>query len=139
MRRRTALRLSPLVGLAALALAAAGCGAEDHPNTPRPPKPIEVSANVDNRQVTVSPDRFGAGLVVFTIANQSDSEATFTLEGPVEETSAPILPGNVSGAVKVGMETGDYVVSAGSQSTAAPAALRVGPERASSQDELDLP
>lgn len=127
------------VALTALALAGAGCGAEDHPNTPRPPKPIEVSANVDNRHVTVSPDRFGAGTVVFTIANQGDSEATLTIDGPVEETSGAILPGTTNGALKVAMEAGDYVVSAGSQSTAAPAELRVGPERPSSQDELDLP
>ncbi len=139
MRRSIALRLSLPAGLAALALAVAGCGAEDHANDPRPPKPIEVTARVDNKQVTISPDKFGAGLAVFTISNQSDSEATLSLDGPVEDTSAPILPGNVTDTFKVALETGDYVVSAGTDSTAAPAQLRVGPERPSAQDDLLLP
>lgn len=139
MRRRTTLRLSLPAGLAVLALAAAGCGAEDHPNEPRPPKPITVTAQVDNKHVTISPDKFGAGLTVFTISNQSDSETTLTLEGPTEEESVPILPGNVTDTFKVAMETGDYVVSAGADSSAAPAQLRVGPERPSSQDDLLLP
>jgi hypothetical protein len=139
MRRSTALRLSLPAGLAALALAVAGCGAEDHANDPRPPKPIEVTAKVDNKQVVVSPDEFGAGLAIFTIANQSDSETTLTLDGPVEQESAPILPGNVTDTFKVPLETGDYKVSAGTDSTASPAQLRVGPERPSSQDDLLLP
>jgi hypothetical protein len=139
MRRSTALRLFLPAGVAVLALAAAGCGAEDHPNEPRPPKPIEVTAQVDNKRVTVSPDKFGAGLAIFTISNQSDSETSLTLEGPIEDESVPILPGNVTDTFKVAMETGDYVVGAGTDSSAAPAEVRVGPERPSSQDDLLLP
>ena len=41
--------------LAALALTAAGCGSDDHPNDPRPPAPIEVTAKVDNDVVQVCP------------------------------------------------------------------------------------
>ena len=69
--------------LAAIGLTAAGCGSEDHPNEPRPAKPIEVTARVDNEVVEVSPSDFGAGLTVFTISNQSDEAVALTLDGPV--------------------------------------------------------
>ena len=49
----------------------AGCGSDDHPNDPRPPAPIEVTARVDDEKVAVQPAKFGAGLVVMTISNQS--------------------------------------------------------------------
>ena len=126
-------------GLAVLGFAAAGCGAEDHPNDPRPPKPIEITARVDDDVVDVSPDEFGAGLTVFTISNQSGSTVELTLDGPVAAASQPIEPGSVTDDFKIELQEGDYEVTGGSESSAKPAELVIGPERPSSQDELLLP
>ena len=126
-------------GIAVLGLAAAGCGSEDHPNEPRPPKPIEITARVDDDVVDVSPAEFGAGLAVFTISNQSDEAVALTLDGPVAATSQPIEPGSVTDDFKVDLQEGDYEVTGGLESKAKPTELVVGPERPSAQDELLLP
>ena len=139
MRRIRPLRYAAPAGLAALGLAAGGCGSEDHPNDPRPPKPIEITARVDDRVVDVSPNEFGAGLAVFTISNQSDDVAQLTLDGPVAATSQPIEPGNVSDDFKVDLVEGEYEVTGGEESDARPTELIIGPERPSAQDELLLP
>ncbi len=138
---RSRLRSTGLLtaALCVAGLSAAGCGGEDHPNEPRPPKPVEVTAKVDTEKVAVSPSEFGAGLVVFTISNQSDSDVRLTLDGPTEAASDPVPPGSVSDSFKVAMQEGEYEVTAGADSDARAADLRVGPERASSQDELLLP
>jgi hypothetical protein len=126
-------------GLAAFALAAAGCGAEDHPNEPRPPAPLEVSAKVGDDKVVVSPSRFGAGLAVFTISNQTDDMVQIALEGPTEAVSEPIDAGGVTDSFKVPMEEGLYEVSAGAEANSKPAEVTIGPKRKSSQNELLLP
>jgi hypothetical protein len=136
-RRRGGLLL--LTGLSALAVTAVGCGSEDHPNEPRPPAPIEVTARVDDKQVTVAPNSFGAGLVNFTISNQSEDTVQLTFDGErLQTASNPIQPNGVGG-IKLDLEEGEYEVTAGTQSDAAPQTLRVGAERASSQNQLLLP
>jgi len=124
--------------LAVLAGVTAGCGADDHPNEPRPPSPIEVTAKVDNEKVDVSPSKFGAGLVVMTISNQSDDPVQMAVEGPTAVTGGVIQPGQ-PGNLKVDFKEGEYAVTAGEESLAKPALLTIGPERASSQNELLLP
>lgn len=131
----------PLLVASVTALAAgltAGCGAEDHENEPRPASPIEVTAKVDDEKVDVSPDEFGAGPVVMTISNQSDDPIQIGVEGPTAGQSSGIEPGSV-GSFKFDFEEGDYEVSPGEESRARPGVLTVGPERASSQNELLLP
>jgi hypothetical protein len=131
----------PLLVASVTALAtgvAAGCGAEDHANEPRPPAPVEVTAKVDDQKVDVSPNEFGAGLVVMTISNQSEDPIQIGVEGPTAGESSGIEPGSV-GSFKFNFEEGDYEVRPGEESNARPALLTVGPERASSQNELLLP
>jgi hypothetical protein len=136
-RRRGGLLL--LAGLSALAATATGCGSEDHPNEPRPASPIEVTARVDEKQVTVDPNSFGAGIVNFTISNQSDDTVELTFDGErLKTASNPIQPNGVGG-FKLDLEEGEYEVTAGSQSDATPQTLRVGAERASSQNQVLLP
>jgi hypothetical protein len=120
-------------------LAVAGCGGEDKANEPRPPTPEEVSARVGEDKVVISPREFGAGLAVFTISNQTDDIVQLTLEGPTEAVSEPIEAGGVSDAFKVSVSEGDYLVSAGDESSARSTELVVGPERPSSSNELLLP
>jgi hypothetical protein len=136
MRRRT---YPVACALAAIGLTAAGCGSDDHPNEPRPAKPIEVTARVDNDVVDVSPSEFGAGLTVFTISNQSDEAVALTLDGPVAATSQTLEPSAVSDDFKVDLQEGTYEVTGGLESRAKPQELLVGPARPSAQDELLLP
>jgi hypothetical protein len=140
--RRAALRGRPaaLAGLALLAVLALGaCGSKDFPNDPRAPAPKEISAKVDSRQVVVSPDKIGAGLAVFTVANLSESPVRFTVSGPKTEAStAEIEPGSPAN-LKVNLREGDYRVSAGRGVNIRPDTIAVGPERKSSQNRLLLP
>ena len=58
------------------------------------------------------------------------------LEGPTDEASDEILGGG-TGAMKIALEEGDYEVTDGEESREPE--LVVGPERASSQNDLLLP
>ena len=133
------MRRGALASVAVLATGvAAGCGSEDHPNDPRPPAPIEVTAKVDDEKVDVQPSKFGAGLVVMTISNQSGDPVEIGVDGPTGGTGPTIAPGQ-PGNFKFNFEEGEYIVSAGGSSKARDATLVVGPERASSQNDLLLP
>jgi len=128
-------RLAALAVPAALAgLLLAGCGAEDFPNDPRIPAPIEVSARVDSERVQVSPNKFGAGLVNFTVANLSGSPVRFSVTGPTEGSTVEIQPG-APDYLKMNLKEGTYEASA-SKAKIRPATIEVGPERKSSQNEL---
>lgn len=137
-----ASRSGSRAALAALALTAglslAACGSSDFPNEPRSPAPIEVTAKVDSKKVVVSPSRFGAGLVNFTIANLSDSPVRFTLSGPKDAATSEIQPGTPA-YLKVNLPEGSYQATAGRGAKVRPATVTIGPERASSQNKLLLP
>jgi hypothetical protein len=141
---RSAGRRARGAGCAAVvgAVVLAGCGGEDDfANDPRPAAPIVVTAKIDDQQVVVSPGQFGAGLVNFTVANQSDDPVSLTLVGPAPEDnkeSSEIPPGGV-GSLKAELAEGDYEVNAGERSDSKPAQVTVGPERPSSSDELMMP
>ena len=134
--RRVAASLG---GLAALALGAAGCGGEDDfENEARAASPIEVTAAIKDRAVGVSPSVVGAGVVTFTISNQSPDPATLTLSGPTDDASSELPPGTVAN-LKTTLEEGTYEVSAGEGSDARSDVLKVGPARETSQNDLLLP
>jgi hypothetical protein len=120
----------------AVALALAACGQDDFANNPRPSAPIELSARIGSDGVTVSPGAAGAGLATITISNQTADPARLVLEGPTDEASDQILAGG-TGSIKVALEEGDYAVSDGQSPRQTK--LVIGPERASSQNDLLLP
>ena len=125
-RRARRAAFAAFGGLAALPLAACG-GGEDYENDPpRAAASIQVAARVDAKEVVVSPDSFGAGLVNFTVLNSSDSPITFTLSGPKEATTDEIPPG-APGDLKVELPEGSYEASAGEGSSAQPETVLVGP------------
>jgi hypothetical protein len=131
-------RPAGFAGLAVLAALALGaCGSTDFPNDPRPPEPKEISAKVDSKRVVVSPDKIGAGLVVFTIANLSDAPVQFTVSGEKTEASTTEIQPGAPANLKIDLHEGDYEASVGQ--SAQPATLTVGPERKSSQNRLLLP
>ena len=132
---RTALAVVGVLTVGSLA----ACGSKDFPNDPRPPAPIEVTAKVDAKRVTVSPNRFGAGLVTFTIANLSNSPVRFTINGTKKKVFSPEIQPGSPGSLKLQMNQGAYQASAGPGASAIPAAIKVGPERKTSQNKLLLP
>ena len=137
------LRTGTTAVLAAALLTGCGGGDDDYANNPRPPAPINVTAAITDRGITVSPTKFGAGPVVFIIANETDEARKVTLEsdtssGPgIKQTTSPINPDGTA-TLKVDMKTGDYEVRVDG-AAGDPAALTVGAERESAQNELLQP
>ena len=121
----------------ATALIGAGCGRDDFKNDPRPPVPAEVSIRIATSGVGLSPEKFGAGLVNFTIANLTTRPGTLTIHGPVDVDSNEIPPGGAE-TLKVDMKTGSYEASV-SGIAVRPFSFKVGPERPSGQNDLLLP
>jgi hypothetical protein len=134
MRRRgTAL----VAAAAVLGLGVAACGGDDFENEPRPPVPAEVSVQVNDRNVTISPVEFGAGIANFTIINLGEVPTTVEIDGPTTGVTEEIAPGNTA-ELRMAMETGDYEAEA-PESDVEPFVFTVGPERESASDELLLP
>lgn len=120
-----------------------GCGGDDFENKRRPAVPIELTGVIQERGVTVSPSKEGAGPFLITISNQTDDAHTVTLEGSrVEERVGPIQPQDTATIQKT-LPRGRYEVRAGSEQAVEreipPAELVIGPDRDPSNDRLLLP
>jgi hypothetical protein len=126
-----------VAGLVVAAVLVAGCGAEEHPNEPRPPVPVELSARVDDRKVVVVPDEIGAGLATVTVSNQSADDVEISLDGPNSVSSDEIPAGGV-GQLQLELETGEYSIEP-SVPTIRSGTVSVGARRPSAQNELLLP
>jgi hypothetical protein len=150
------------LGTLAVALAVAGCGAEEHANDPRPATPTEVTASISEKKVNVEPAAIGVTGrnqqplsqnesqtdpdlgsntpldVIFTVANLTDVDTHLEIEGPKNATST-LITGNGSGNYQVALPTGEYLISAADIPGAAAARLSIGPDRTSSQNDLLLP
>jgi hypothetical protein len=132
-----------LASAAVAGIAVAGCGAEDFPNDPRPPAPIELTAKVDDRKVIVSPTEFngapvGAGLANVTIANLTDEGTSLTFAGPDQDwTTNPVVANGVL-EYKLDLRPGNYIVTAEDEAVR-PMEFEVGAERPSAQNDLLLP
>jgi hypothetical protein len=133
-------------GIALALLSVAGCGGGgDYANKPRPPAPINVTAAITNSRVSVSPKRFGAGPIVLIISNQSSSAQKVTFETDElggskpgrKFNTTPINP-RATATLKVDVRQGRWKLST-SQDAVRPAALRVGRERDSAQNDLLQP
>lgn len=141
--RLPGMRRTAGVGLA-VALALAGCGGgKDFENNPRPPVTLELTGVITQDEVTISPNKVGAGPVVITVSNQSGAARTLRLDGNgIQETVGPIDPLATAKLQKT-LEPGRYKVTAGSEkATAKPiqaATLVIGKERASASDKVLLP
>jgi len=130
-------------GLAVVAALLAGCGEDDFENEARAPVRLALTGVIQDDKVTVSPAKIGAGPVAITIANQTDSERTITLEGEsITEEQGPVQPGDTATIQKT-LEPGSYEVRAGSKKAVRkeiePAVLQIGKERKNSNNELLQP
>ena len=126
---------------AACALAGCGGGGEDYANKPRPATPINVTAAISDKKISISPKQFGAGPVVIIVSNQTGKEQTLTLEteelggsqGGIKQSTDPIAPRG-TGTLKADMRKGSYALSV--RNGPSPVSLEVGPPRKSAQDTL---
>ena len=135
-----------VTGLLAATLALAGCGSDpDYANDPRPPSPINVAASINDEQITVSPNKFGAGPIVLIIANETQAPHRVTLEtdelggsqGGIKQSTAPINPDGTA-TLKVDVRRGEYQVSVDGGDIQA-ARVTVGAPRESAQNDLLQP
>jgi hypothetical protein len=138
-------RLLPVAGLVGMALAISGCGGsgDDYKNELRPPAPINVTAYVSPKRVSVSPANFGAGPIVVIVTNQSNSsqEVTFATEGTGGKndlTQSKLINAGDTGEIKLDVVQGSYLVRTGDEGIRA-AAVSVGPKRPSAQNQLLQP
>lgn len=136
MRRRGRALVAVAACLAALTVTA--CGDDDFENDPRPPVPAEISIQVADDSLTVSPAEFGAGIANFTIVNLGAAPTAVAIEGPGTEEETEEVNPNTSTVLKVELAQGDYEASA-LDTDAAPFEFIVGPERESAKNDLLLP
>ncbi len=146
----------------ALAAAVLGCGAQEHPNEPRPSPPTRVSVAVARDSITVTPSRIGMGPerskliqqnrdqpqppihtkapldVVFVTANLTPTDSRLQIQGP-KDTASGLLVGNGNATYQAALPTGTYRISAANLPGSKAATLEVGAYRASSQNDVLLP
>jgi hypothetical protein len=149
--------------LGATALLAAGCGAEEHVNNPRPQPPTRVSVAITRDAITVEPSRIGVGPeakqqlpqnahtsqpavntkapldVALVTANLTRFESHLEVRGPRKHATSQTLVPDGNATLQVQLPTGVYRVLAADIPSAKPATLVVGPYRSSSQNDLLLP
>ena len=138
-------RAAFLSGGVLIAALVAGCGGSNFKNKPRPPVPIQLTGVITDKNVTVSPSKFGAGPITLIISNQTQASHTVTLEGaPLQkhatptQTVGPINPLDTAN-IQQTLTEGKYVVKVSSNGTIKAATLVVGPPRSSSSNTLLLP
>jgi hypothetical protein len=137
-----------LTAVAVVAVAQAGCGAQDgtRANRDRPAAPIIVTALVSKDAVSVSPARFGAGPIELIVTNHTDRSQQVTLEtsrepgsprSGVRQRTGPINPRDTA-MLRADVRPGDYLVRI-SRGDIRSGRLSVGAPRPSAQQDLMLP
>jgi hypothetical protein len=148
---------------ALLALAVAGCGAEERTTEARPPPPTRVSVTVSGDRVRVQPGRIAIGPeptqqipqnqhagqpqvdsrapldVTFVAANLTPVESHLELRGRREKATSPLLVADGNVTMQTSLPTGVYRIAAAGIPGAKPGTLVVGPYRSSSENDVLLP
>ena len=113
------MRIWPAVILASAAVALAGCGSSGGTAVSRvsPPNPLSVSVLITNSRVVATPERFGAGPVLFTVTNQASSSRALRISRGRGLQVADTAPLNPQGSTQVSVifKRGRYKLSAGSR------------------------
>jgi hypothetical protein len=124
-----------------------GCGGSggDYKNDPRPAPPINITAFVGPKQVSVSPANFGAGPIVVIVTNQSDASQEVTFQNPgaqctksTDVCQSTLINPQDTGTLKLNVGPGAYEVKVGDDAIK-PARVTVGRKRPSAQNELLQP
>ena len=141
MRRNPGRLATATAVLFATVLAACGDDAGDYKNKPRPASPINITAAISDKKISVSPREFGAGPVVIIVSNQTGAEQKVTLQTEelggdqpgLKQSTDPIAPRG-TGTLKADVREGTYALSASDGPKAV--SFDVGPARKSAQDQL---
>ena len=141
MRRNPGRLATATAVLFATVLAACGDDGGDYANKPRPATPINVTAAISDKKISVSPKEFGAGPVVIIVSNQTGAEQKVTLQTEelggdqpgLKQSTDPIAPRG-TGTLKADVREGTYALSASDGPKAV--SFDVGPARKSAQDQL---
>src|SRR5215212_1563218 len=82
LRRVTSItrRVGSVLAAAGCALAGCGDSGEDYANKPRPATPINLTASISDKEISISPNEFGAGAVVIIVSNQTSGNQRVTLQ-----------------------------------------------------------
>lgn len=161
IKRPTAALLAGAAAL--LALAVAGCGAEERTTEARPQPPTRVSVTVSEDQVRVQPGRIAIGPeptqqlpqnqhagqpqvhsrapldVTLVAANLTPVESHLELRRRGKKMTSPLLVANGNVTMQTSLPTGVYRVTAADIPAAKPGRLVVGPYRSSSENDVLLP
>lgn len=156
-----AAAIAALVGLTVLA----GCGESRHANNQRPQVSTRVSVVIKSDEVVVQPLKIAMGPekfqeipqnqdhpepplknprgpldVTFVAANQTGTDAKLKIKGGAGDgiESEPVFA-NSPGSFQFDLPTGTYTITAVGLPEARPAHLKVGPFRASSQNDVLTP
>jgi hypothetical protein len=121
-----------------------GCGGGgDFKNEPRPAVPIQLTGVITNKEVTVSPNKLGAGPIVLLISNETNQAHTVTLIGPKVNTKIESVNPQDVGKIQATLLPGQYTVSAGSSHAVKrpikDARLSIGAPRPNSSSKVLLP
>jgi len=151
--------VSCITAVLAAGVALSACGAETHPNDPRPPVPPVLSISISDDTIEVSPEALGVpgkvpvnisqnrdapqnqgnrkapAVVQVAISNLTNRNTELVLEGPVERSEALTATG--SGSFQEAMPTGIYRVS--SPASSGTARFVMGPSRVSASGDLLTP
>lgn len=135
------------------------CGAESHPNDPRPPLPQVLSVSIADDEILVSPeivslpgrrpvnisqnadapinqaDQKAPAVVQFAISNLTSRNTRMVVEGPVD--TAQVMTANGSGGFRKALPTGIYRIS--SPASSGTVRFAVGRSRVSSNSDLLTP
>ena len=130
---------------AGLATSALGCGtSKNYANNPRPAEPIVVAAAIAPGGISVSPARFGAGLVQLVVTNLTNSSQQLEIvtgsgsgQKSVLQQIGPINPQDTA-QVKLQLSTGAYSVRVTGRKVK-DAVVNVGAPRPTSQNQLLQP
>lgn len=151
-----------LVGTAALLI---GCGESRHANNQRPQVSTRVSVVIKSDEVVVQPLKIAMGPekfqespqnqnypepplknprgpldVTFVAANQTGTDAQLKIEGGAGDgIESATVYANSPGSFQFDLPTGTYTITAVGLPEAQPAHLKVGPYRASSQNDVLTP
>jgi hypothetical protein len=145
-------RMIGVAGACALALGACGSTGGKAATQHRAATPVNLTVEINNSRVSVSPHSVGAGPVVFIVTNQSSQSESLAISHagnthPLAST-APINPQGTT-QVSVNFKPGEYTVGPASQgstdaalSVAPPirsASIHISKARASSSNQLLQP
>jgi hypothetical protein len=119
-------------------LAVSGCASnESYPNNPKPPATLSVSVIVAEDAIDLSPNPFGGGPTRFVVTNQTGVTQKVLFSSEQFDREVEVGSGQTFN-FKQTVEPGELSIST-DKSAADAAIVDVGPQRETSQQDLNQP